>query len=677
MSKEYTLIPLHEASPHIDYVVELNEQQRAAVQADGGPCLVIAGAGSGKTRTLIYRVAWLLEQGIPPWGILLLTFTNKAAKEMLHRVQELVPKQAQGLWGGTFHSFANKILRRHAQALGYSSSFTILDPDDQKSLIGKIVKQHPDYISTKKESKSIEKEKRFPKPELILSLHSLSRNTGKALNSIIQEEYAYLTPFLTAIQEIIVFYEQQKKSCNSMDFDDLLTQVITLFQGHEDIRFHYESKFQHILVDEYQDTNYLQDKLVDLLVKKHGNIMVVGDDAQSIYSWRGADMNHILNFPQKYPQAKIYKIEKNYRSVPEILQLSNATIQQNTQQFEKSLCAIRESQQQRPILIGLRTPNQQAQFVAQRVKELIEEGLCPNSIAVLYRAHYQSLELQLELIKQKIPFQITSGIRFFEQAHIKDLTAFLKFIVNTQDRVAFQRIIQLIPGMGIVAESKVWNFLLTLSPSREKIILPKSFSEEWIQAPIPKKSLPLWQQFLLTLDELLPHPEIPTIESMITSLYLGIIEDHLQSRYDNVEQRHADIEQLASFSAQFNSLEDFLGQLSLLTQTDSKENTPTDTPQITLSSIHQAKGLEWHTVFLIGLSEGLFPHQRIISAHDHNALEEERRLFYVAVTRAQDALYLLYPQFNPQSYSGDYQQMPSRFLSEYPLELMERWQINA
>ena len=654
----------------------LNPQQWEAVSTGRGPCLVIAGAGSGKTRTLIYRVAWLLSQGVRSWNILLLTFTNKAAKEMLSRVEDLLPQQATGLWGGTFHSFANRLLRRHADLLGYTRSFSILDSDDQKALMTKIIKSFPHLLALSKDKTEKEKKKRFPKPELLLSLASLSVNIRTPLEQILKKDYPYLLVFQEEIKELIARYHQEKKGQNSMDFDDLLVKLVELLETHEELRLQYGRQFEYVLVDEYQDTNVLQDKLVDLLVKDHHNLMVVGDDAQSIYSWRGADMKHILSFPQKYPEAKVVKIEQNYRSVPEILELSNESIRQNKNQFEKSLTAVRSSSAKKPLLVATNTPLQQAQFVAQRIKELCAEGQDYGTIAVLYRAHYQALELQLELTRKHIPFQITSGLRFFEQAHVKDLLAFLRFLVNPLDELSFYRMLSLIPGVGPATQGKLWHLWRLACPEGH---LPGSFVSEWGGLPVSKKSQPFWTQMLFTLEELLPKPDFIPPSEMIKALYLGILEDSFQSR-EKFEQYSADIEQLGQFSQSFETLEDFLGQLALLSapENESSEDSPElKSPQtrVTLSTIHQAKGLEWGSVFLISLTEGMFPSRRALESGLEEALEEERRLFYVAVTRAENELYMVYPRYNPVSYSGEYYLMPSRFLSEFPSTLFENWEI--
>src|SRR6202795_51952 len=448
MSREYTLQRAPTATAiNIDYAAELNEQQLAAVTAPPGPLLVIAGAGSGKTRTLTYRVAYLLENGIDPRNILLLTFTNKAARQMLDRVTNLLPVDASGLWGGTFHSIGNRMLRRHGSALGYSSGFTIMDREDQKDLINSVV------ASAKIDPKEI----RFPKGDVLAEIFSFVVNTEKPLEELLAEKFPYFLPLLDKIKDVQARYDRKKKAINSMDFDDLLEKTLSMLQQHEGIAAFYRRQFQFILVDEYQDTNKIQAYLIDTLAIDHKNVMVVGDDAQSIYSWRGANFKNILEFPKRYPDARVFKIEMNYRSVPEILEVANAAIAANVEQFRKNLAPTRDSNAVRPAVVALDDGSEQAQLVAQRILELRDENVDLNDVAVLYRAHYHAVELQLELSRRGIPYQITSGIRFFEQAHIKDVTSFLRFVANPRDEVAFKRMVKLLPGIGNRSADNLWN----------------------------------------------------------------------------------------------------------------------------------------------------------------------------------------------------------------------------
>ncbi len=365
MSHEYVLKPFTpEIRLNIDYARELNEQQLAAVTAPPGPALVIAGAGSGKTRTLTYRVAYLIEQGIPPERILLLTFTNKAAGEMMHRVSDLLGQELRALWGGTFHSIGARVLRLHAETLGYQKDFTILDRDDAKDLIKACMA----------DAKIDKQDKHFPKPDVLNEIFSLAANTHRTVAELVDGQFTYFAPFTAEIADQQKRYHARKRATNGMDFDDLLALWLKLLQEHADIREHYQRRFQFILVDEYQDTNKLQGDLIDLLAARHHNVTVVGDDAQSIYAWRGANFANILDFPKRYPGAKVFKIETNYRSTPEILNVANAAIAANMNQFAKELSPARKSGV-KPALVQCHDAGQQAAFIAQRALELREEGI--------------------------------------------------------------------------------------------------------------------------------------------------------------------------------------------------------------------------------------------------------------------------------------------------------------
>jgi ATP-dependent DNA helicase UvrD/PcrA len=663
MSRQYTLQRAPAStSIHVDYAAELNQQQLAAVTAPPGPLLVIAGAGSGKTRTLTYRVAYLLENGIDPRNILLLTFTNKAAREMLGRVANLLPVDASGLWGGTFHSVGNRILRRHGTALGYSSGFTIMDREDQKDLIDAVV------ASAGIDPKQI----RFPKGDVLAEIFSFVVNTEKPLEELLAEKFPYFLPLLEKIQDVQQRYEKKKKATNSMDFDDLLQKTLSMFQQHERIAEIYRRQFQFILVDEYQDTNKIQADLVDLLTREHRNVMVVGDDAQSIYSWRGANFQNILEFPKRYPDAQVFKIEMNYRSVPEILEVANAAIAANVQQFRKRLSATRESKALKPALVALNDSGEQAQFVSQRILELRDENVDLNDIAVLYRAHYHAVELQLELSRRGIPYQITSGIRFFEQAHIKDVTAFIRVVANPRDEVAFKRMVKLLPGIGNRTAENLWRSWENSLAERGEI---SSWDERLLPMPVSTKSKKTWEQLAHTLEEIAPAGQPNTPSEMIMSVVEAIYDDYAKVNFTNYELRREDLNQLAIFARQFKDVHEFLSQLALISNVDAEAapNQIGDKEAVNLSSVHQAKGLEFHTVFVIWLTNGMFPSNRSLDTRD--ALEEERRLFYVAITRARDELYLTYPQMRLSGGYGDVFQRPSRFLQEIPNDLVEDWQV--
>ena len=656
MARAYTLDT--PSAPAVDFSAELNDQQLAAVTSAPGAALVIAGAGSGKTRALTYRVAWLLAQGVPARSILLLTFTNKAAREMLERVRSLVPGTSEGVWGGTFHSIGNRILRRHAERIGFRQGFTIMDREDQEDMIASVLAR--EGLSGT--------DRRFPKAEVLADIHSYSINTGFPVRKVLGEKYRYFIPLELEIERVQNLYEARKKDSNSMDFDDLLCKTLELFLTNEDVAAEYQNQFRHVLVDEYQDTNRIQAELVDCLAKKHGNIMVVGDDAQSIYSWRGANIENILDFPKRYPEAQVFKIETNYRSVPEVLNLANAAILGNEKQVPKTLGAVRQSHPVRPALVCLSTNLQQAGFIAQRVLELRDEGIELHEMAVLYRAHYHSMDVQLEFTRRGIPFSITSGLRFFEQAHIKDVAAFLKFALNPRDEVAFKRMARMLPGIGNKTAENLWSQTASALAGGTDFQRLQGFK-------VPAKCAKTWEQFVHTLTDLAPSSGPLPPAAMMEAVLFAVYDDYMKTKFANYDARRDDLTTLAGFAAQFESTEEFLSQLALLggVETADAFAGDADSEKITLSTLHQAKGLEWKVVFLIWLTDGMFPSARSLESPE--AVEEERRLFYVGVTRCKDELYLTYPELRLNAGYGDNFQRPSRFLSELPEALMETWEI--
>jgi DNA helicase II / ATP-dependent DNA helicase PcrA len=685
MSREYVLQNFKpEFHPQIDYARELNPQQYAAVTAPPGPALVIAGAGSGKTRTLTYRVAYLLEQGIPPDRILLLTFTNKAAGEMMRRVADLLGTQLLELWGGTFHSIGARILRTHAETLGYRRDFTILDRDDARDLIKACVADAG--IETKGTH--------FPKPEVLNEIFSLAINTHKSAVEILETQFSYFSQFAEKISGLSERYTRRKRASNAMDFDDLLALWLKLLQENVEVCEMYQRRFQFILVDEYQDTNKLQGDLIDLLASRHRNVTVVGDDAQSIYAWRGANFLNILDFPKRYPDAKVFKIETNYRSTPEILNVANAAIAGNRNQFKKELTPARKSGM-KPAVVACVDAAQQSAFISQRVMELHEEGISLKEIAVLYRSHFHALELQLELTKRQIPFSITSGIRFFEQAHIKDATAYLKLVTNPRDEIAFKRLAQLHPGIAVKGADKLWKIFSAeveffyghgqnkqatpekagaeAKPGRDRSAKnPVATALETCAPHVGKKAAIAWAQFVATMAQL---EEERSPSKMLRLVIDAGYDDYLKENFANYRTRLEDLEQLAVFAYQYNTTEDFLTQLALLTNVEAENDKGKgDDERIRLSTIHQAKGLEFEVVFVIMLCDGLFPSARSMENDDD---EEERRLFYVAVTRAKNELYLSYPLIRAGfgSSIADSMQRPSRFLGEIPGDLLNKWNL--
>ena len=635
----------------IAYDQELNGEQLAAVTAPDGPVLVIAAAGTGKTRTLTYRVAYLVEQGVDPQRILLLTFTNKAAREMLERAQLLVGEAVGGLWGGTFHHMANRMLRRHADALGYRSDYTILDQDDARTL----VKQALDRMNLAGRN--------IPKPDVLLSVFSYAANTEKDLRQLAEDRFADHDIAPGDVATLCQHYQAKKRELNAMDFDDLLVNGLELFRQHPAILERYRERFRYVMVDEYQDTNVIQSEWVDLMAAGHRNPLVVGDDFQSIYSWRGANFRNIMSFPVRYPDAKVFKLETNYRSVPEILAVANACIAGNPEQFQKTLRAVRETSRP-PSLVRLRDGDEQAHYIIDRLSLLRREGYKMGDICVLYRSHFHAMELQLELSRNQIPYVITSGMRFFEQAHIKDVCSLVRVLVNPGDSLAFGRLLGQLPKLGPKTVAK----LLDALGGRPALSDPDVLSRLGGLMPGPARAQ--WARIAdicgaYQTDKLYEDPgEI--IHRFVKAFY----DQYAIETFDNYDRRMEDVEQLVNFTARFESAEAFLSELALLTNVDTESDDPHAPPPdaLRLSTIHQAKGLEYPVVFVLWLADGMFPSSR--STNDTEGEAEERRLFYVATTRAKDELHLCVPALRRQRDGGVQYYGPSRFVMELPAKLM-------
>ncbi len=646
------------------YRNELNEEQFRVVTAKPYASLVVAGAGTGKTRTITYRVAYLIEQGVSPQRILLATFTNRAAREMLKRVEALTGSQnVHRIWGGTFHRIANLILRKHAVSLGYSSNYSILDSEDAKEFVNVCIDECG--IDTKS--------KRFPKAEVVQDIISFANNTDKPISEVIINKYPYFEPLSQQIQRVDLLYQERKLERNVMDYDDLLLNWKKLLVSKPEIAAVYAEQFEHILVDEYQDTNKLQAEIIDLLAVKHRNVMVVGDDAQSIFAWRGANFTNIYEFPKRYPEAVTYKLETNYRSTPEILGLANVSIANNRKQFPKTLTAVKKSKGFLPALLPCSDVEQQSAFIASRILELRDEGVSLEDIAVLYRSHYHSLELQLELTRRNIPYRIQSGVRFFEQAHIKDVISYLRIIVNPRDELAWKRLLKMIPSVGNATANKIYE---QLASAENPFALVRK--DDFRAKP---RSVTAWQMFINLLDNLVSDENRNQPSKQINLILTSGYEQHLQENYENAEMRTEDLRQLALYASRYETTEAFLSELALLSTERFKEPTALvaedvvsggeDDEILTLSSIHQAKGAEWKAVFIIWAAEGKFPSPRSLKEIDSE--EEERRLWYVALTRAKDELYLTYPLMTVDYSRQTVLQKPSRFVMECPPALFELW----
>ncbi|MGB7925400.1 MAG: ATP-dependent helicase, partial [Pyrinomonadaceae bacterium] len=607
-----------------------------------------------------------VEQGVAPSRIMLATFTNRAAREMLRRVEMLTSGgDVRRVWGGTFHRIANLILRRHAASLGYESNYTILDSEDAR-----------DFLSVCVDEAGIDtRARRFPKAEVLQDIISFANNTDKPITEVVARRYPHFEPLALQVTRVDAIYMERKRERNVMDYDDLLLNWKRLLMEKPDIANIYSEQFQHILVDEYQDTNKLQAEIIDLLAAKHRNVMVVGDDAQSIFAWRGAEFTNIYEFPQRYPEARVYRLETNYRSTPEILSLANVSIASNRKQFPKVLRAARASKGLNPALVPCRDPDQQAAFIAARILELRDEGVPLEETAVLYRSHYHSLELQLELTRRGIPYRVRSGVRFFEQAHIKDVIAYLRVIVNPRDELAWKRILRLVPQVGVATANRIWE-QLAYAPDPLALVRRADFQAA------PRRGVG-WTEFLSLLESL-THDEVRQSPARQIELILARgYENHLAATYENAEARLEDLRQLAHYSARYNSSEEFLAELALLSterygapQSVTGEDVVMGADEdelLTLSSVHQAKGLEWRAVFLIWAADGKFPSPR--SLREEEGEEEERRLWYVALTRAADQLYITYPLMITDYSRQTVIQKPSRFVTEVPPELYDIWSL--
>lgn len=639
----------------IDYVKELNAEQLAVVQKGDGPCLVLAGAGSGKTRTLVYRVVYLLDRGVKPQNIMLLTFTNKAAKEMLERISVVLGDGAKGIWGGTFHSIGNRILRMYGERLNIPNNFTILDEEDSLTLIKSATALcHPPA------------DKYFPKARVIRSIISLSSNLCQDIGEVINWKFDNFRPeYKNYIKLIAEKYRDRKKQVNALDFDDLLIKWNELLEMDPSIRAALGKRFEYILVDEYQDTNYLQGRVISNLAAPQNNVLVVGDDSQSIYAFRGADVNNILNFPKDFPNAQVFHLDVNYRSTPEILALANHSINKNQKKFAKHLQANRLSGQ-KPAVLAATDNYEQAQFICQRILDLQrDENYKLNDIAVLFRSHFQCLELEMELNKRNIPYQMRGGLRFFEQAHLKDVLAYLKILANLKDEVSWLRLLMMQAGVGEATAEKIWQEIANFNSLDE---VAKA------ELKLGAKAAAGWKNLKRTLDRLVEFDK-NNMGQIIDAIIRSGYEDYLKANYENYTERLEDLNQLVSFVASYDDLEKFLSDTALSENfrgesRGSAERGQDLGEQIVLSTIHQAKGLEWRAVFVIGLAEGLFPHAKTFDRPEE--VEEERRLFYVASTRAKEQLYLTYPLF-----SIDNILHPSIFIKELSPTLYDRWDLTG
>ena len=646
---------------HVNFEGDLNAEQLAAATAGNGPMLILAAAGTGKTRTLVYRVAYLVSQGVSPDRILLLTFTNRAAKEMLERASRLVHTDGGIPWSGTFHHIANRLLRRHAPLIGYRNGFTILDQDDSRKLMSDAVK------ALGMQSKE------FPKREVLLHVLSQAVNRQRPLEDAVEDHFEDFPDVDPApVLAVLKRYEERKHELDAMDFDDLLVNCLRLFSEHPDIRKRYAGQFEHVLVDEYQDTNIIQSQLVDALAGENRNLFVVGDDFQSIYGWRGADTRNILEFRQRYPDARIYKLETNYRSVPEVLALANVTVNcsGHPEEFRKTLRATRTAYR-RPTVARLRDGDHQALYVADLLRHFKREGYRAADIVILYRAHYHAMELQMALTRARIPHNITSGMRFFEQAHIKDVLALLRVLSCPEDALAFERLLGMLPGVGEVTVRKLWSKL----GGRFDAADPAARAA--LAEALRPGARARWAEVTPVIEAYYRSgPGVnggETVEQFLTAFY----ETHAADTFDNPESRIDDIKELSRHFEKFESVEQCLSDIALLTNLDAEADAmgAGGNEAVRLSTVHQAKGLEWPVVIVLWMTDGMFPSTRSLN-ETGGGDDEERRLFYVATTRAKDELVLCVPEIRRMRDGGVMYCKPSRYIDELPGEIAQTRRIS-
>lgn len=651
----------------IDFKAQLNRAQLEAVTAGDGPYLVIAAAGTGKTRTLVHRVAWLLqERNVEPWQIWLLTFTNRAAREMLERAAALTPLAAD-VPGGTFHHMANIILRRHATRLGYAPVFSILDEEDSTKLMKSCVNELGLLDKT------------FPKPGVIASIVSLAANRCSDLEADLEERFGHSrTVKVEDVKAVAELYGRRKREMGAMDFDDLLVNAVRLLREHPDVAEEYQRRIRYLLVDEYQDTNRLQSAFIDLLSKVHSNLMAVGDDFQSIYGWRGADVTHILGFEKRHPGAKVIKLEENYRSTPSILTVANRVIEGNPEQFQKVLRATRR-EQSLPKCVSLANGQHQAVYAISQIRQLLKRpDIEPRDIAVLYRAHFHALDLQMEMMRQKMPFELMSGPRFFDQAHVKDVCSVLHLVVNPQNRMAARRLLELFPKIGPKKADAVFDKL------GQRIDFLTAEGRKAFLAALPELARSVMEKFFelvlpagLSGDEEAQAKAMQNPSAVIQAFMKAFYKAYLPLAFDNADQREDDIGALMEEVSRYESSTAFIEEMALLSNLDTRiggRSKGAGENAIRLSTIHQAKGLEWKAVFILWAVDGMLPSYRALDDDDFSAaggLAEERRLFYVAVTRAKDFLQVLVPKTRRTRDGSIDFTTPSRFLGELDLQMMD------
>jgi DNA helicase-2/ATP-dependent DNA helicase PcrA len=607
----------------------LNPEQAAAAAHGDGPLLIVAGAGTGKTRTLVHRVAHLVDRGVSPERILLLTFTRRAAQEMLGRVQRLVGDAAGRVHGGTFHATGHRLLRAYGESAGLSRDFSIMDQGDAEDLMG---------LSRAQVGVSA-KEKRFPKRETLHWLYSRHMNTGTAIGTLLREELPQFTEHEDQIGRVFADYVARKGERNLVDYDDLLLFWALMLEQSEEHATRIAGLYDHLLVDEYQDTNLLQARILQGMCRTHKNITVVGDDAQSIYAFRGATIRNILDFPKQFGGASIVTLEQCYRSTQPVLDVTNLLISRASERYSKTLWTARQGGEQ-PWLVTTRDEQAQTRFVVERILELHEEGKPLREIAVLFRAGYMSADLEIELAARGIPFEKWGGIKFLEAAHVKDVLAFLRVLDNPRDEVSWYRILLLLPGVG---DATARGMIARMSergwdPEALETVSPPGRARD------SHASLTSLMRTLRTASPISDDESDEGIVSREIAAIRGMYDAILRERYDRPEPRLADLDQLETIASGYPSRGAFLSAIALEPPSGTQDlgmGGDSEDDVLVLSTAHSAKGKEWDSVFLIWAVDGWFPSSRALGSEDE--LEEERRLMYVALTRARDDLAVVYP----------------------------------
>ena len=651
MARKYILKntdPALSPAAAIAYEQELNEAQRQAAMFLEGPLLVIAGAGTGKTRTLVYRVARLIERGIDPGSILLLTFTRRAADEMLRRASLLTDSRCERIAGGTFHSFGNMVLRKYGQLLGLAPGFTIMDRSDSEDVI-RLLRAQMGLDA---------REKRFPRKQTIMEIQSLARNRQVALPDLVERDYSHLADFLEELVVIEERYRDYKREKSLLDYDDLLTRLKELLDSREDLRRRLSDQFRFIMVDEYQDTNRLQSDIVRGLACTHDNVMAVGDDAQSIYSFRGANFRNIMDFPNQFPGTTLIPLEENYRSTQPILRLTNEIISRAAERYEKRLFS-RKSKGEAPLLVQAESEQMQSRFVCQRVLELREEGVPLWDMAVLFRSSFHSFDLEFELARRDIPFVKRGGFQFMESAHIKDLLAHLRVVSNPRDAVSWNRVLTLLEGVGPSMSRKLIDRILAHDDPGQCLDRVESRGRA-------KQGLKTLGQ---VLGECAEKNRPADMTRYLMRYYLPILK---QKHADDYPKRIRDLEHFQGLTERYQSVERLLTDMALEPPSASVDETHAVDPDegpLVLSTVHSAKGLEWHSVFVIWALEGRFP--SYYNTNSLEELEEERRLLYVAATRAKENLFFAYPARVYDQSLGMVFSRPSQFIDGISEELLE------